>query len=116
MNKKLTPGLERQISLINAVQASLNEIIVGKEEQVCLTITSLLAQGNILIEGLPGEGKTTLALGLASIFGMDYQRVQFTNDLLPADILGFSIYSREKEEFELKVAKFQSLIHQHRIQ
>ena len=78
----------------------VNRIIMGKEQQVKLAFSCLLAGGHLLIEDLPGVGKTTLAHALAAVIGVRYQRIQFTSDLLPADILGVSIYSRDREKFE----------------
>ncbi|MFA5940049.1 MAG: MoxR family ATPase [Sinimarinibacterium sp.] len=74
----------------------LNTIILGKPAQMRLAMACLLARGHLLIEDIPGVGKTTLALALAKVLGLEFQRVQFTSDLLPADILGVSVYeSRE---------------------
>jgi MoxR-like ATPase len=81
-------------------RAAVNGILLGKEHQVGLAFCCLLSRGHLLIEDLPGVGKTTLAHALARVIGSDYQRIQFTSDLLPADILGVSIYKREKEVFE----------------
>jgi MoxR-like ATPase len=78
----------------------VNQIIMGKEQQVKLAFSCLLARGHLLIEDLPGVGKTTLAHALAAVIGVRYQRIQFTSDLLPADILGVSIYRRDQETFE----------------
>ncbi|MCK9194557.1 MAG: MoxR family ATPase [Nevskia sp.] len=72
--------------------ATLSGIILGKEQQLKLAVACLLARGHVLIEDVPGVGKTTLALALAKTFGLHFQRVQFTSDLLPTDILGVSIY------------------------
>ncbi len=72
--------------------ATLSGIVLGKERQIKLAVACLLARGHLLIEDVPGVGKTTLALALARTFGLHFQRVQFTSDLLPADILGVSIY------------------------
>lgn len=80
--------------------STVNQIIVGKEQQVKLAFSCLLARGHLLIEDLPGVGKTTLAHALATVIGVRYQRIQFTSDLLPADILGVSIYRRDQEKFE----------------
>lgn len=80
--------------------ATVNKIIMGKEQQVMLAFSCLLARGHLLIEDLPGVGKTTLAHALATVIGVRYQRIQFTSDLLPADILGVSIYRRDLEKFE----------------
>jgi MoxR-like ATPase len=79
---------------------TVNQIILGKEQQVKLAFSCLLARGHLLIEDLPGVGKTTLAHALATVIGVRYQRIQFTSDLLPADILGVSIYRRDQEKFE----------------
>lgn len=77
----------------------INQIILGKERQVRLALTCLLARGHLLVEDLPGVGKTTLAHTLAQTLGLQFQRIQFTSDLLPADIVGVSVYEREKGEF-----------------
>jgi MoxR-like ATPase len=90
----------RHIRLLEAQQA-VNEILLGKSLQVRLSFCCLLARGHLMIDDVPGVGKTTLAIAMARVIGSDYQRVQFTSDLLPADILGVSIYKRDKEEFEL---------------
>ncbi len=79
-------------SPLNQALAQLNQIILGKETQLKLAMTCLMARGHLLIEDIPGVGKTTLALALARALGLQMQRVQFTSDLLPADILGVSIY------------------------
>ena len=79
---------------LNQALASLDRIILGKSQQVRLALTCLLARGHLLIEDIPGVGKTTLALALARVLGLKFQRVQFTSDLLPADILGVSIFEQ----------------------
>jgi MoxR-like ATPase len=73
----------------------LSAVILGKEEQLKLALSCLLARGHLLIEDLPGMGKTTLSHALAGVLGLQYNRIQFTSDLLPADILGVSIFERE---------------------
>lgn len=78
---------------------SLNSIILGKPEVIRQALTCLLAQGHLLIEDLPGTGKTTLAHALAKVLGMHYQRVQFTSDMLPADIIGVSIFQQDTGDF-----------------
>lgn len=82
-------------TLIEATVDDLNHILLGKDRQVRLALCSLLARGHLLIEDIPGMGKTTLSHALASIMGLTYQRIQFTNDLLPADVLGFSMYDKQ---------------------
>ncbi|MBL0163114.1 MAG: AAA family ATPase [Xanthomonadales bacterium] len=79
--------------------AQVNSILLGKRQEVRLAFVCLLAGGHLLIEDLPGVGKTTLAHALAVTLGLDFQRVQFTSDLLPSDILGVSIYEREAGNF-----------------
>ena len=90
---------DRTIDEIEAVVAECNRIILGKENVIRLALSCLLARGHLLIEDLPGVGKTTLAHVLAKTLGLGFQRIQFTSDLLPADILGVSIYNRETASF-----------------
>jgi MoxR-like ATPase len=87
------------VELIEATIAQLNRIILGKERELRLCVACLLARGHLLIEDIPGVGKTTLAHALAETLGLSYQRVQFTSDLLPADIIGVSVFERETSEF-----------------
>ncbi len=75
------------------------QIILGKKQALRLALSCLLARGHLLIEDIPGVGKTTLAHVMARILGLDFQRIQFTSDMLPADIIGISIYDRESEAF-----------------
>ncbi len=97
--QKTSSGSDLLDRLKEAVKL-VNQIVVGKEQQVKLAFSCLLARGHLLIEDLPGVGKTTLARALATVIGVRYQRIQFTSDLLPADILGVSIYRRDQERFE----------------
>ncbi len=76
-----------------------NQIILGKERQIRLALCCLLSQGHLLIEDIPGVGKTTLAHTLAKLLGLAYQRIQFTSDILPADIIGCSVFNAEKHQF-----------------
>ena len=84
---------------LDAVLGDINRIILGKELPVRLALACLLARGHLLIEDLPGVGKTTLAHVLARVLGLDFQRIQFTSDMLPADILGVSIFDRDSGAF-----------------
>lgn len=86
--------------LLNHVLETIGQVVLGKEPQIRLALACLLARGHLLIEDLPGVGKTTLAHALAQVLGLDFKRVQFTADLLPADILGVSIYQPETREFQ----------------
>jgi len=85
--------------LISAIVADIGKVLLGKEHQVKLALACLLARGHLLIEDLPGMGKTTLAHALAQVLGLTYKRVQFTSDMLPADILGVSIFERDSGQF-----------------
>ena len=85
---------------LDQVVQQVGNIIRGKEQQIRLAIACLLARGHLLIEDIPGVGKTTLAHALAASLGLGFQRIQFTSDLLPADVLGVSIYNRDKGKFE----------------
>ena len=74
-------------------------VLLGKDEQIKLAVTCLIARGHLLIEDLPGMGKTTLSHALAQVMGLSYNRIQFTSDLLPADILGISIFNQVESSF-----------------
>jgi MoxR-like ATPase len=80
--------------------AQAGEVILGKERQIKLAVACLLGRGHLLIEDVPGVGKTTLAHVLAQSLGLSFQRIQFTSDLLPADILGVSVYERDSASFK----------------
>ena len=84
---------------IDQVLREAGRIILGKDSQIRCAVACLLAHGHLLIEDLPGVGKTTLAQVLARLLGLDFQRIQFTSDLLPADILGVSVYDRDSNAF-----------------
>ena len=81
-------------------QAQVNTLVLGKPQQVRYAFVALLADGHLLIEDLPGLGKTTLAHAMAATLGLGFSRVQFTSDLLPADILGVSVYDAQARRFE----------------
>lgn len=87
-------------SSLDRVIARAGQVILGKDHQLRLAVACLLARGHLLIEDLPGMGKTTLAHVLAKSLGLQFQRIQFTSDLLPADILGASIYNRDTGAFQ----------------
>ncbi len=84
---------------IDASLKEINKIILGKEQQVKLALTCILADGHLLLEDLPGMGKTTLAHALSKVLGLDYNRVQFTSDLLPADLIGASVFDAKNSSF-----------------
>ena len=81
---------------------ALDRIILGKPQELRLCLACLLARGHLLIEDVPGVGKTTLAHALAQVLGLQWQRVQFTSDLLPADVLGVSVFDRTAQRFEFR--------------
>lgn len=84
---------------LEACLAAVNQVVLGKESQVRLAVTCLLARGHLLLEDLPGMGKTTLSHALARVMGLSFQRIQFTSDLLPGDILGTSVFDKDSGGF-----------------
>ncbi len=88
--------------IVSQLQRSISRAIYGKEEAIQLALITLLARGHLLIEDVPGVGKTTLAQALAKSFHCTFQRIQFTSDLLPSDVLGVSVYNPESREFEFR--------------
>ena len=88
--------------VVAQLQRSIARAIYGKEEAIQLSLITLLARGHLLIEDVPGVGKTTLAQALAKSFHCTFQRIQFTSDLLPSDVLGVSVYNPESREFEFR--------------
>ncbi len=89
-------------SQIALLQQTIGRVIKGKEETIQLALITLLARGHLLIEDVPGVGKTTLAQTLARAFRCSFQRVQFTSDMLPSDVIGISVFNPSREEFEFK--------------
>jgi MoxR-like ATPase len=87
---------------IGRLEANLSRALVGKAEVVRLAVVGLLARGHLLIEDVPGVGKTTLAAALARSLGASFQRIQFTSDMLPSDVLGVAVYEPDKHEFVFK--------------
>jgi MoxR-like ATPase len=88
--------------MLNLIRENIEQAIVGKTEAVEMVIIALISEGHVLIEDVPGVGKTTLAKALASTLSLTFSRIQFTPDLLPSDILGVSIFNQNTREFELK--------------
>lgn len=99
MNMNEPSAASSKINLDKAIDA-ISHIILGKENAIRLALACLIAKGHLLIEDTPGVGKTTLAHALAKVLGLHYQRIQFTSDLLPADILGVSVYNRDTSKFD----------------
>ncbi len=100
MSIRPLPSAARPFDRIVLLQQNVERVIRGKSEVVQFCIAALLAKGHILLEDVPGVGKTTLAHALARSLSLSFQRIQFTSDLLPADIVGITIYKQEQQEFE----------------
>jgi MoxR-like ATPase len=92
-------GVVRAQDLAGEVTGHVGQVILGKDDEIRLAFTCLLARGHLLIEDLPGVGKTLLARSLARVLGLDYRRIQFTSDILPADIIGVSIFEQPASAF-----------------
>ena len=87
---------------IDMLKENIQKVIIGKESTIELLLTALLAKGHVLLEDLPGTGKTKLAKSMAMSIGGEFSRIQFTPDLLPSDITGLKIFDREKNDFVLR--------------
>jgi MoxR-like ATPase len=87
---------------ITALKSAISRIVKGKDETIAMTIVALLAEGHLLIEDVPGVGKTTLGHALARSLDCNFHRIQFTSDLLPSDVLGVSVFNPKQSEFEFK--------------
>lgn len=91
---------DAQLDALKRAQAQVNQLVLGKPQEVRLAFVALLSDGHVLIEDLPGLGKTTLAHALAASLGLGFQRVQFTSDLLPSDIVGVSVFDAQARNFQ----------------
>lgn len=100
--EKLPLSGDKPRAALDAARKTLGSIILGKDGEISLALACLLARGHLLIEDLPGLGKTILAQSLARVLGLSFQRIQFTSDLLPADIIGVSIFRQENSQFEFQ--------------
>jgi MoxR-like ATPase len=92
--------ISQAAALLDTARTRIARVILGKDEQIKLSLACLLAKGHCLIEDQPGVGKTTLAHTMAQVMGLGFQRIQFTSDLLPADVLGVSVFNRQQAGFE----------------
>ena len=106
MHSKIDPMSSETLFSISQraveLEAALRKVIRGKDDVIRLALVSMMARGHLLIEGVPGVGKTTLGQALARALDCSFQRVQFTSDMLPSDVLGISIYSAIEQQFEFK--------------
>ncbi|MBR6167565.1 MAG: AAA family ATPase, partial [Paludibacteraceae bacterium] len=100
--KELQERIERESSFVNALTLGMNQVIVGQKHLVESLLIGLLSDGHILLEGVPGLAKTKAIKTLSDLIKADFSRIQFTPDLLPADVLGTQIYSQKSEEFKIK--------------
>src|SRR5215471_5265329 len=89
-------------SPISQLQSAIARVIRGKDEAIQLALIALLARGHLLIEDVPGVGKTTLAQALAHSFHCSFQRIQFTSDMLPSDVVGISVFNQADQQFDFK--------------
>ena len=96
MNEEIAQGRDRLVAMADEIE----KVIVGKRQQILFLLTALLSGGHVLIEDVPGTGKTTLAAALATVCGLSFKRAQFTPDVMASDITGFNMYNRQKEQFE----------------
>src|SRR5438270_11962987 len=97
-----SPDLDELMSLLNRLLDNVGSVVLGKPEVIRLAVVALLAEGHVLIEDVPGVGKTLLARALAASIDGSFRRLQFTPDLLPSDILGSSVYNTSSGEFIFK--------------
>ncbi len=99
---KMSPEMASAYRLMMTAADEVEKVVVGKRNEVILLLTALLGGSHVLIEDVPGTGKTTLASALAKVTGLDFKRAQFTPDVMASDITGFHIYNRQKEQFEFR--------------
>ena len=101
-NTSVNPAASLSVELLSRVRESVQSVIRGKDEVVQLALVALFARGHLLIEDVPGVGKTTLAHSLARSFDCSFQRIQFTSDMLPSDVIGTSIFNQQTESFQFR--------------
>src|SRR5437870_1768444 len=99
---QLTDAASTALEQVDVLQSAIERVIRGKPDAVRLSIVTLLAGGHLLVEDVPGVGKTTLAQALARAIDCSFQRIQFTSDLLPSDVIGLSVFNERTGEFEFR--------------
>jgi len=102
MSNSVQPICVDQVSHVSQVLEQLETILLGKRDQLEMSVACMLAKGHLLIEDVPGTGKTTLAQALGASMGLNWKRVQFTSDLLPADIVGVSVFNSQTQQFDFR--------------
>ncbi|MFZ4453459.1 AAA family ATPase [Salibacterium aidingense] len=100
--------MEKQHSVLHNVIENIERVVVGKREEIELSLTALLAKGHVLLEDVPGVGKTMMVRAIARSIGADFKRIQFTPDLLPSDVSGVSIYNQKTQSFEFRAGPVMS--------
>jgi len=90
------------MSIVQDIKKEIKKVIIGKDDTIDMVLLAILSNGHILLEDIPGTGKTTLAVAFSRALGLSYQRIQFTPDTLPSDVSGFTLYRREKDDFVYK--------------
>ncbi len=105
-----SPATSRHADLVERIISNISRVIVGKEETIRQGVISLISRGHVLVEDVPGVGKTMLARSLAVTTGCEFRRVQFTPDLLPSDVTGASIYNQQKGDFEFRAGPIMSQV------
>lgn len=100
--RQLTEKIEKESAFVNLLEMEMRKVIIGQEDMIEKLLIALLSNGHILLEGVPGLAKTLAITALAKIVDVDFSRIQFTPDLLPADVIGTQIYNQRKEEFSIK--------------
>jgi len=100
--RELTKKIEKESAFVNLLELEMRKVIVGQSDMVQKLLIALLSDGHILLEGVPGLAKTLAITALSKIINVDFSRIQFTPDLLPADVIGTQIYNQKKEEFSVK--------------
>jgi MoxR-like ATPase len=103
-------GLLQGQEALNLITANIEKVIVGKRREIQYVLVALLCQGHVLIEDVPGVGKTTLVRALARSLGCEFRRIQFTPDLLPSDVTGVSVYNQKNGEFEFRAGPIMSQV------
>lgn len=92
--------MENYLEAVNAIRREMNRVVIGKQDVIDKVLMAMLSGGHVLLEDIPGVGKTTMALGFARVLGLDFKRVQFTPDVLPSDLVGFGIYDGQSGKMQ----------------
>lgn len=94
--------MKKELDIINNILLNCKKVVLGKDEEMTNILKGIISEGNVLIEDVPGVGKTTIVKAIAKSFNLDYSRIQFTPDIMPSDVTGISVYNQKTMEFEFK--------------